>query len=107
MKLMRLKFPGTIGLVLLLAASGARLSAADNPLIAAIKQGDTARVRTLLQQHADVNARDLDGTTALDWAVRRDDVETVGLLLNGGASATAANRYGISPLLVACEIGNV
>jgi ankyrin repeat protein len=104
---MRLKFPGTIGLVLLLAASGARLSAADSALITAIKQGDTTRVRALIQQHADVNAKDLDGTTALDWAVSRDDVESVGLLLNGGASATVANRYGISPLLVACEIGNI
>src|SRR5262249_22721497 len=30
-----------------------------------------------------------------------------GLGVNGGARGTAANRYGISPLLVACEIGNV
>src|SRR5262245_559053 len=104
---MRLKLLGTMGLVLLLAASEARLSAADNPLIAAIKQGDAARVRSLVQQHTDVNAKDLDGTTALHWAVSRDDVESVGLLLTGGASATAANRYGISPLLVASEIGNV
>jgi uncharacterized protein len=104
---MRLKLLGTVGLALLLATSGGRASAADATLIGAIKQGDTARVRTLVQQHTDVNAKDLDGTTALHWAVRRDDVEAVGLLLNGGASATATNRYGISPLLVACEIGNV
>jgi ankyrin repeat protein len=104
---MRMKWLGTVGLALLLATSAARASAADATLIAAIRQGDTARVRTLLQQHADVNAKDLDGTTALHWAVRRDDTEAVGLLLNGGASATATNRYGINPLLVACEIGNV
>src|SRR5439155_1473658 len=48
-----------------------------------------------------------DGTTALHWAVRRDETVIVTLLLGGGAVATAPNRYGISPLLIASEIGNV
>jgi ankyrin repeat protein len=104
---MRLKWLGTIGLVLVLAGSSLSAFAADSALIGAIKQGDAARVRALLQQRADVNAVDLDGTTALLWAVQRDQLETVGLLLKGGASATETNRYGISPLLAACEIGNV
>jgi uncharacterized protein len=104
---MRLKVLGRVGLVLMLAGSSAVASAAETPLIGAIKQGDTARVRALLQQHADVNAKDLDGTTPLHWAVQRDQSELVGLLLKGGASATAMNRYGISPLLAACEIANM
>jgi|KBSSwiStaDraftv2_1062776.scaffolds.fasta_scaffold91674_2 ankyrin repeat protein len=104
---MRLKWIGTIGLMLALAGSSGRALAAESPLIGAIKQGDAVRVRALLQQHADANAKDLDGTTALHWAVQRDQLETVGLLLTGGASATATNRYGITPLLAACEIGNV
>ena len=107
MKLTRLTFPGSIAVVLMLAGSSVPAFAADSALIGAIKQGDATRVRTLVQQHADVNAKDLDGTTALHWAVQRDQVETVGVLLTGGASATATNRYGITPLLAACEIGNV
>lgn len=104
---MRLNFLGRLGMVLVLAGSSAATSASENNLIGAIKQGDAAQVRTLIQQHADVNAKDLDGTTALHWAVQRDELDVVGLLLNSGANAKAANRYGISPLLVACEIGNV
>jgi ankyrin repeat protein len=104
---MRLNFLGRLGMVLVLAGSSAATSASENDLIGAIKQGDAAQVRTLIQQHADVNAKDLDGTTALHWAVQRDEVGVVGLLLDNGANAKAANRYGISPLLVACEIGNV
>ena len=45
-------------------------------LVDAVKNTDKAAVRSLLQQHADVNAPDVDGATALHWAARWDDVET-------------------------------
>jgi ankyrin repeat protein len=49
---------------------------------------------------------DRDGTTALHWAVNRDDLEAVDLLLRSGANAKAANRYGVTPLSLACTNGN-
>jgi ankyrin repeat protein len=58
-------------------------------------------------QGIDVGAGTPDGTTALHWAVRGDNVQAVDLLLGLGASATAANRYGVSPLALAVENGNL
>jgi ankyrin repeat protein len=37
--------------------------------------GDAAAVQKLLVQKADVNAPQVDGGTALHWAVYRDDLE--------------------------------
>ena len=63
--------------------------------------------RTLLeQQHVDVNAGQLDGTTALHWAAEQDDFETAKLLVGAGADARAVNRYGVTPLSLACTNGN-
>jgi len=70
-------------------------------------RGDAAAVRKLLQQKADVNAPQIDGATALHWAVYRDDLETAQLLLRAGARANVANRSGITPLAMACLYGNV
>jgi len=70
-------------------------------------RADAAAVRTLLQQKADVNAPQIDGATALHWAVYRDDLETAQLLLRAGARANVANRSGITPLAMACLYGNV
>ena len=75
-------------------------------LIEAVKRGDTAAVRALLRQRVDVNTPEVDGTTALHWAVHRDDVETVDLLLGAGADVAAANRYGVVPLSLACLNGS-
>jgi ankyrin repeat protein len=61
----------------------------------------------VLQQRADVDAAEADGTTALHWAVQRDDADTATLLVNAGAKANATNRYGVAPLSVACTNGNV
>ena len=68
-------------------------------LIDAVKAGNRAAVRALLKQRADVNAAEADGMTALHWAVRGDDLDTVQLLIRAGANVKAANRYGITPLV--------
>ena len=75
-------------------------------LIDAVKRGDTAAVRALLRQRVDVNTPEVDGATALHWAVHRDNVETVDLLLGAGADVAAANRYGVVPLSLACLNGS-
>ena len=46
------------------------------------------------QQKADVNAPQVDGATALHWAVYRDDLELADLLIRAGANVNAANREG-------------
>ena len=45
-------------------------------------------IRSLLQKKADVNAAQVDGTTALHWAVRWDDLETANLLIRAGANVS-------------------
>jgi ankyrin repeat protein len=52
------------------------------------------------------NATQADGTTALHWAAYHDDAKAVETLLAAGAKAETPNRYGITPLLLACENGN-
>ena len=54
----------------------------------------------------DVNAAQVDGTTALHWAAYHDDAETVALLVRAGANVNAVNRYGVPPLAQACTNGN-
>ena len=71
----------------------------DPRLIDAVKAGDRARVRALLKQPAELTRTEADGTTALHWAVRADDLETVRLLLAAGADVNAATREGITPLV--------
>ena len=83
------------------------LHAASEALLAdAAEKMDRAAIRTLLQQHADVNAAQADGMTALHWAAYQDDLETARLLVRAGANVKAANRYGITPLTLACTNGN-
>jgi ankyrin repeat protein len=72
----------------------------------AVMKGNKDAVRSLLQRKTDVNARQTDGTTALHWAVRADDVETANLLIRAGADVSAANRDGATPLLLAAMNGN-
>ena len=85
---------------LLLFAMAAPARAADNDtrLADAAMRRDVAAVRTLIGQKVDANTPGQDGTPALHWAVRVDDVATAKLLLGAGAQATLANRYGLTPL---------
>ena len=76
---------------------------ADTRLTDAARSGDHAAVSALLEQGADANATDVDGTTALHWATYRDDAEMVGLLVAAGADPNGANRNAATPLLFACR----
>jgi len=71
----------------------------------AAMRGDTTAVRALIQQKADVNAPQVDGATALHWAIYRDDEELVDLLIRSGANVKAANRDGATPLAMAALYG--
>ena len=64
---------------------------ADTRLADAARARDMALVRRLLQQPGiDVNAPGQDGTPALHWAVRVNDVETAAALIRAGADPEAA-----------------
>jgi ankyrin repeat protein len=88
--------------------SVASLAAAGNDLrlVDAVKNRDKAAARSLLKQHAEVNAAEADGTTAVAWAAHWDDLETADLLIRAGANVNAANDYGVTPLWLACTNGN-
>ena len=71
----------------------------------AAMRGDKTAVRSLIQQKADVNAPQVDGATALHWAIYRDDDELVDMLIRAGANVKAANRDGATPLAMASLYG--
>jgi ankyrin repeat protein len=90
---------------LLTAPLGA--AGADTPLADAVQRQDLAAVGDLLQASTEINARQVDGMTALHWAAYHDDAELVGRLVEAGADVHAENRYGVTPLSLAAENANV
>ena len=96
-----------VALALALLVESAALLAAGSPVVDAVKSGDRAALRALLAQRTDVNAAEADGTTALHYAIQRDDAEMVDLLIEAGADAKAANRYGIAPMHLAATWSGV
>ncbi|MXZ72186.1 MAG: hypothetical protein F4Z04_11900 [Acidobacteria bacterium] len=90
-------------LTLGLAAGG---FAADQPLPDAAQRADWSVVRTLIEDGADVDARQGDGATALHWAAYWDELEVATLLMRSGAEVNAANDLGVTPLWAAAENGS-
>ena len=89
---------------LLLAATTAM--AAGSEVADATMKRDGGAVRALIQRKANVNAPQVDGTTALHWAVRLDDADLADMLIRAGANVAAANRDGVRPLQLAAMNGN-
>src|SRR5437667_7986381 len=90
--------------LVLLGASAA--AAATSEIADAAMRGDREAVRAALARNADVNAAQVDGTTALHWAVERDDVDMAELLLTAGARVGARTREGVTPLQLAAINGS-
>jgi ankyrin repeat protein len=80
--------------------------AADGRLADAAKRGDQAVVRALIERGVDVNAKGVDGTTALHQAVHAEQLTVADMLLRGGADPAARDRYGVTPLYLACLNGS-
>ena len=97
---------GFIVLALLAGATVATAATVDLRLIEAVKAGDKAAATALLRQRVNVNVPEADGTTALHWAVRQDELELVDRLIKAGADVKAANRYGVTALYLACVNGS-
>jgi len=57
-------------------------------------------------QKQDVNRRNADGSTPLQWAVYNGDVAEVKRLLRAGADVSLANKYGATPMGLAAEVGH-
>ena len=121
---------GVLGcsVVILMLAAGFGAAASD---IAdtVMRRNSVAEVRSMLEQKAAetlqqtaadtgfsferlrefldyVNEPQVDGATALHWAVRWDDLETTELLLTAGANVSATNVEGATPLMLAAMNGN-
>jgi ankyrin repeat protein len=66
----------------------------------------TARVDAPPIAKADVDHRNADGSTPLQWAVYKGDVAEVRRLLDEGADPNLPNEYGASPMSLAAEVAN-
>jgi len=80
---------------------------ADIPdLYMAIVIGDSARVRSLVEQGADVNAKDERGLTPLFWAISLRQAKVAELLIAQGADVNAETQENQTPLRMAVIRGD-
>ncbi|WP_342317226.1 ankyrin repeat domain-containing protein [Lysobacter sp. FW306-1B-D06B] len=95
-----------------LIANGANLNASHagmTPLLAATRDswhGRPDAVMTLLANGADPRLTDNEGNTPLHHAARSSDPGVAALLRDAAAELDPLNRDGLSPLGVACAVGN-
>jgi uncharacterized protein len=95
-----------LGLGMAAMLSAASLFGASSDVADAAMRGNREALRALVQRKADVNAPQIDGTTALHWAVRADDLDLADVLLKAGANPSVANNDGATPMLLAAINGN-
>jgi ankyrin repeat protein len=86
---------GVLFVFLAAVAGAAQAPPADNAdaFAAAVRKGDVAAVKALLDQGVDVNTKFRYNATALSFAADRGHVEVVKLLLDRGADINAEDTF--------------
>jgi uncharacterized protein len=88
-------------------AATARVTASGSSALAdAARAGDTGAFAAWLPKTTDLDAPGSDGTPALDWLVRRNDIDLAKGLLDAGADPNRASRLGVRPLYLAASNGS-
>jgi len=76
---------------------------ADVSLHVAARVGALAKVKSLIEEVADINAKDASGQTALHYAARTRRKDIAELLIANGADVNAKNDEGQTPIDVALQ----
>ncbi|CAE7576009.1 unnamed protein product [Symbiodinium natans] len=74
-------------------------------LMQAAYKGDTGKVKDLVEKGADINGQDAYGWTAVRYAVRNRQLDSVQALLDLGADINLASKTGRTPLMSAAGNG--
>ncbi|WP_338406603.1 ankyrin repeat domain-containing protein [Wolbachia endosymbiont (group A) of Longitarsus flavicornis] len=75
----------------------------DKKLLAAVQNAGLNEVKDLINQKANINAKDMYGWTPLHFAASRDKLSVVEFLFNNNANIKAKDVYGNTPLHVAAQ----
>jgi ankyrin repeat protein len=77
------------------------------PLMYAARQGSLAAAKELVTAHADLDAVDPDGTTALVLAIMNGHYDTAALLTQSGADPNLADTTGMAALYAAVDMNTL
>ena len=80
--------------------------AVAEPIHEAAKEGDLAKVKSLIAEGSDVNVRDENGFTPLHFAAYRGYKDVAELLILKGANVNAVDKWGGTPLHSADQAGH-
>ena len=102
---------GQVEVMGVLVEAGASPTATDKrgrtPLMAAVQSRKPEAIRFLIDNGADVNARDqLQGTALVRAAGSFGDLESVQVLLSAGAEVNVQDKNGMTPLMWAARWGD-
>lgn len=81
-------------------------SAEETHIADAAEQRDFDAVSSLLDSGANANVAQVDGMTALHWAIYHNAPAAAKRIIQARADVQAKNRYGVSPLSLACQNGS-
>ena len=97
------KFAALAGIVLF---GSLGVTWAADTLVDAVKSGDRDAALAMIAEGVDPNVAEPNGTTALQWAVYREDVDLVERLIDRGANPSTVNSFGSTPMMEAATNGN-
>jgi len=105
-KKMTIRYQYPVYILVLGLSFGSQVTAA--PIHDAVSSGDVDRVYALISPDLEINEKTFGGMTAIQLAVRDDNLEIMKVLIDNGADVNVGvTRLKITPLQIAARRGNV